>query len=184
MNLLETCICYNKTKEPITSQKLGSQDFWRVANSVLNKGKSAIPPLFNGSEVLSSASDKAKLFPEKFSVNSSISLPVFPSRTNLKLHKISETPKMVRKVVMNLDLSKASGPNCIPVVVLKNCEPELSYVLAELFNKCLKESSFPDCWKVSSVVPVVKNVGEWSTAKNYGTVSLLSVVSSLWKTCK
>ena len=38
----------NKTKESINSQKLGSQDFWRIANSVLNKGKSAIPPLFNG----------------------------------------------------------------------------------------------------------------------------------------
>ena len=55
---------------------------------------------------------------------------------------------MVRKVVMNLDLSKASGPDCIRVVVLKNCEPELSYILAKHFNKCLKESFFPDCWKV------------------------------------
>ena len=51
-----------KTKESITSQKLGSRDFWRIANSVLNKGKPAIPPLFNGPEVLFSASDKAKLF--------------------------------------------------------------------------------------------------------------------------
>ena len=51
----------NKTKESITSQKLGSRDFWQIANSVLNKGKSAIPPLFNGPEVLSSASDKTKL---------------------------------------------------------------------------------------------------------------------------
>ena len=59
----------SKTKESITSQKLGSHDFWRTANSVLNKGKSAIPPLFNGSEVLSSASDKAKLFAENFSLN-------------------------------------------------------------------------------------------------------------------
>ena len=24
---------------------------------------------------------------------------------------------------MNLDLSRASGPDCIPVVVLRNCEP-------------------------------------------------------------
>ena len=86
---------------------------------------------------------------------------------NLKLHNISVTPKMVKNVIMNLDLSKTSGPHCIPVVVLKNCEPELSYILAELFNKCLKESCFPDCWKVSSVVPVFKNVGERSTAKNY-----------------
>ena len=47
-------------------------------------------------------------------------------------------------------------------MVLKNCEPELSYILAELFNKCLKKSCFPDYWKVSSVVPVFGNVGERS----------------------
>ena len=111
--------------------------------------------------------------------DSGISLPVFPSRTNLKLHNVSVTPKLVRKVVMNLDLSKASGPDCTPVVVLKNCEPELSYILAELFNKCLKESCFPDCLKVSTVVPVFKNVGVRSTAKNYRPISLLSVVSKV-----
>ena len=82
---------------------------------------------------------------------------------------------------MDLHLSKAPGPDYIPVVVLKNCEPELSYILAELFNKFLKESCFPDCWKVSSVVPVFKNVGERSTAKNYRLVSLLSVVSKVFE---
>ena len=173
-------------QESITSLKLGSHDFWQIANSVLNKGKSAIPTLFNWLEVLSSASDKAKLFAENFSLNSNlddsgISLPVFPSRTNLKLQNISVTPKMVRKVIINLDLSKASGPNCIPVVVLKNCEPELSYILAELLSKCLKESCFPDCWKVSSVVPVFKNIRERSTAKNYHPVSFLSVVGKVFE---
>ena len=173
----------NKTKESITS-RLGSCDFWRIANSVLNKGKSAIPPLFNGLDVLSSASDKAKLFPENFSKNSNlndagISSPVFLSRTNLKVH-ISVSPKMVKKVI-RFDLSKASGPDCIPVLVLKNCEPVLSYILAELFNKCVKESYFPDCWKVSLVVPVFKNLGKRSTAKNYCPFSLLSVVSKVFE---
>ena len=65
-------------------------------------------------------------------------------------------------------------------MVLKNCEPELSYILAELFNKCLKESCFPDCWKVSSVVPVFKSVGDRSTVKNYRLVSL-SVVSKVFE---
>ena len=41
----------NKTKESITSQKIGSQDFWCIANSVLRKGKSVIPTVFNGLEV-------------------------------------------------------------------------------------------------------------------------------------
>ena len=88
---------------------------------------------------------------------------------------------MDRRVVKNLDLSKASGPDCIPVVVLKNCEPELSYILAELFNKCLKGSCFPDCWKLSSVVPVFRNVWERSTTKNYRPVSFLSVVSTVFE---
>ena len=65
---------------------------------------------------------------------------------------------MVKNIIVKLDLSKTSDPDCIPLVVLKNCELELSYILPELFNKCLKESCFTDCWKVSVVVPVFKNV--------------------------
>ena len=183
--ILETAkLAYaDETKEFITSQKLGPWYFWGITNSVLNKGQSVIPPLFNGLDLLSSASDKAKLFAENFSNNSNlddsdISLPVFPSRTNLKLHNISVTPKMVKKVIMNLDLSKASGPDCILMVVVKNQEPELSYILDELFNKCLKESCLPNC-QVSTVVPEFKNVGERSTAKTTCPVSLLSVVSKV-----
>ena len=174
-----------KQKSPLLPRNLALVTSGELL-SVLNKSRSAIPPLFNRPEVFSSPTDKAKLFAENFSLNSNlddsgISLPVFPSRTNLKLQNISVTPKILRNVVMNLDLSKASGHDYIPVVVLKNCEPELSYILAKLFNKCLKESCFPDCWRVSSVVPVFKNVGERSTAKNYRPVSLLSVVSKIFQ---
>ena len=40
---------------------------------------------------------------------------------------------MVKKVIMNLDSSQVSGPDYIPVVVLKNYESDLSYILAELY---------------------------------------------------
>ena len=63
---------------------------------------------------------------------------------NLKLLNFSLTPNLVKKVTDNLDLSKVSGPGCFPVVVLKNCESELSYILAKVFNMCLIESSFLD----------------------------------------
>ena len=151
----------NKTKDSsITSQELGSKSFGQIVNSVLNKDKSVIPPLFNGPEVFSSAS--AKLFAENSSKNSNlddsdISLPVSPSRINLKLYNISVTPKIVKNVIMKLDLSKASAPDLISVLLLRIFESELCYILAKLFNKCLKESHFPDCGKVSLVVPVFKN---------------------------
>ena len=48
---------------------------------------------------------------------------------------------MVKKVITKHDSSEVSGPDCIPVVVLKNCEPELSYTPAKLFNMCLEEFS-------------------------------------------
>ena len=83
-----------------------------------------------------------------------------------------------------------SGPDYIPMVVPKNCG--LFYILAELFNKCLNESYFPDgwkvvvgrwlleggCWKVVVVGHtggscISKNVGQSSAAKNYRPVSLL-----------
>ena len=55
-----------------------------------------------------------------------------------------------------------------------------SQIVAELFNMCLEEFCFPDCWKASSVVPVFKNVVETSTAENYRPVSLLSVVNKVF----
>ena len=106
----------NSTKESILFQKLGSRGFRPMANKVLNKGKSLY--------LLHSTAQRccgSKLFAENFSKNSKfddsgISLPDFPSRTNLKLHNITVSHKMVKKVIMNLDFSIASGPDCIPVV--------------------------------------------------------------------
>ena len=96
----------NQTKESITSQKLGSQDFWQIPNCVLNKGKPAIPPVFNGPAVLSSAFNKSKVYAKSFSTNSNLDdsvifFPAFPSSTDLKLHNIHVTTRLVKKVTAN-----------------------------------------------------------------------------------
>ena len=103
---------HTKTKESIISEKHGSRDFWQIANSVLNKGKSAKPSLVKGLEVLSSVSDQAKLFAKTFSNcdDSGISLP------NLKLHNISISPKMIKKVITWLKvflINCRSSNNCV-----------------------------------------------------------------------
>ena len=41
---------------------------------------------------------------------------------------------MVKEIITKLDSSKTSGPDCVPLVVLRKSEPELSYILAELFQ--------------------------------------------------
>ena len=104
------------------SIKENSRDFRRTSNSVFIRGRSTIPPLINGSEVLTSASNKEKLFVENLSKKSNldnlgISLLVFRFRTNPKLYNFSVTPKFLKMVMANLHSSKATGPDCISVVV-------------------------------------------------------------------
>ena len=58
---------------------------------------------------------------------------------------------MVKKVITNLDSSKASAPDCIPVVVLNNCKPELSYILA------VPESGFRSSQSNADLLTVVSD---------------------------
>ena len=59
-------------------------------------------------------------------------------------------------------------------MILKNCEPEISYILALQYMS--EGAFFPNCCKVSPVVPAFKNVGERFTTKNYCPVSIVSKV--------
>ena len=69
---------------------------------------------------------------------------------------------MVKKAISDLKGYKTSGLDGMPIVVLNNCEPAVSFILIGLFNLCYKKSCLPGCWKVSSFVPVFKNFAEMS----------------------
>ena len=74
-----------------------------------------------------------------------------------------------------------TGPNRIPIIVLKMSSLELSPVLAKLYNKCLAESCFPSCWKSSSVLPVFKNNGDRSYPGKYRPISLFPIISKIFE---
>ena len=48
---------------------------------------------------------------------------------------IDITTNEVRYVLLSLDISKATGPDNIPAVLLKYCAPYISSSLSNLFNK-------------------------------------------------
>ena len=175
-----------QTQERIAAQKIGSRDFWRIYNNITNKGKSNIPPLINGPEVLTTSKDKAEHFAQKFSRNSTLDdtghpLPEFEARTHQVLSNICITPKKVATVIHSLDPSKATGPDGIPVVVLQRCCPELAPVLSKLYNKLLSQSCFPSCWKIPNVIAAFKNSGDRSDSGNYRPISLLPIISKVFE---
>ena len=112
----------NSVAGSISTQRLGSRDIWWIANSVLNRNKSSIPPLFHGPEVLTSPQDKANIFADKFVSNSTLNdeehiLPAFPSRTATVVSNPLITPKKIARTIHSLDASKATGPDGIPAIV-------------------------------------------------------------------
>ena len=130
----------------IKSESLGTREFWRITNKVMNRGKPSIPTIVNGPEILSSSSDKAVLFAQMFSSNSTLDdqghpLPEFPLCTNINLTNLKITPSDVAKSIRQLDNFKAVGPDAIPVVVLKNLIAEIVPILSKLFNRCLHRIS-------------------------------------------
>ena len=62
----------------------------------------------------------------------------------------------VFKVLLNLDPSKAPGPDGLPTFVLKMCARELTSSLCALFNLSLAEGKLPTEWKDALVVPIYK----------------------------
>ena len=77
-------------------------------NSILNKDKSATPPLFRGPEMLFSVIfiwSLAKIFSKNSILHDSdISLSTFPSGTTLKQY-ISEATMLVKEVISNSEKS-------------------------------------------------------------------------------
>ena len=104
-------------------------------------------PLYNGPEVLSSESDKSSLYAENFSKNSnlddsSISLPDYLSRTDLKLHDFKILKEYVARIVLPrgefhhwVEFAPVSGQTYFSVYMFNRGEMST----LPLFRPCLQD---------------------------------------------
>ncbi|CAH2239422.1 jg7296, partial [Pararge aegeria aegeria] len=90
-------------------------------------------------------------------------------------HEIRIRQCEVLKVLRNLDVNKASGPDGIPAVVLKTCAPELSPILTRLYRLSLKTTQVPKAWKIANVQPVPKK-GSRADPSNYRPIAITSLL--------
>ena len=83
----------------------------------------------------------------------------------------------VMKLLKNINIHKAMGPDGIPNILLKTCAEELSFGLSAIFQYSLDTGTLPLDWRNANVTPVFKKVDR-HLAENYRPVSLTTV------TCK
>ena len=89
------------------------------------------------------------------------------------------TPSQIEALITALDPQKASGPDGISVKMLKATATSIAPSIAKLFNISIDLATFPQSWKISSVVPIPKSKKQLREAANYRPISLLSVMSKL-----
>ena len=78
-----------------------------------------------------------------------------------------------------MDTHKATGPDDIPVPVLKNCRLVIAPWLAKLINECFVLGVFPDVLKIARVTPFKS--GDKSFCNNYRPISTLSHIAKVFE---
>ena len=79
----------------------------------------------------------------------------------------------VSKILKNVKSKKNTGEDGISNEMLKCCSPKLEPHFATLFNNCIEEGIFLDCFKRAKVIPFYKT-GDRKDPRNYKPISLLS----------
>ena len=86
----------------------------------------------------------------------------------------------VFKLLDKIDVSKASGPDCIPGRILQNLAQELAPVLHFIFEQSLNTGDIPAEWTLANVAPIFKK-GSKLQAVNYRPVSLTCISCKLFE---
>ncbi|XP_046976468.1 uncharacterized protein LOC124542576 [Vanessa cardui] len=175
---------FNRTRRlgaKLASYTRGSKAFWSLSKSVeTNFCRPSLPPLLkpNGSLAFT-ATEKANLLAALFAENSrldagSASPPNIPPCDSM-MPEIRIRQREVLKILRTLNVNKASGPDGIPAIVLRNCAPELSPVLTRLYRLSLKSAQVPKAWKIANVQPVPKKSSRTDPA-NYRPIAITCIL--------
>jgi hypothetical protein len=127
----------------------------------------------------SDTTSKAEILNEQFqSVYTKENTSTMPDKGQSKypsMEDIDINTKGVFKLLKDINPHKATGPDCIPLFILKSAADELAPILTQLYQYSLAEGEIPSDWRDAHIVPVFTK-GEKHLPSNYRPVSLTSIV--------
>ena len=112
-----------KKAAKLSTMSISDKSFYSSINSLNSGKKSSIPPIIDGDTIVNNPVRKANLFADRFAANSTILLtqneiPETPS-SGVNMKPLHFKPKIVEKLLKGLNISKASGLDNIPPIILK-----------------------------------------------------------------
>ena len=101
-----------------------------------------------------------------------------PNKTELFLRET--TPHDISILINELNINKSSDIYGISSKFIKLAKPILSHLLSIIFNKSIKEGTFPDAMKVAKLIPLFKNDSSYIVS-NYRPISLLPIFCKIFE---
>ena len=98
------------------------------------------------------------------------------------MQELTILPADVSKLLLELDINKAMGPDKVHPKLLKFLAGNTDFVaaLTSLFNACITNEEIPVIWKTATVVPLHKK-GSVHLANNYRPVSLTCILCKIYE---
>ena len=81
---------------------------------------------------------------------------VFINPTGPSFFLFPTVPGEVEKIIDALNMKKSTGPNCIPISILKIFKLFFSVWLSKLVHLCFEVGVFPDILKFAKIIPLHK----------------------------
>ena len=164
-----------------TNTRKVSKRFWGYIKS-LRKDTTGVAPLRHDGCLVTEAGGKATILNEQyksvFTTEDLYTIPEmgrspFPDMPHIDISEIG-----IVKLLKNLNVSKAQGPDKLSPRIHKELAEELGKPLMYIFDKSITTGTVPADWRNANINPIFKK-GDTATAGNYRPVSLTSVCSKL-----
>ncbi len=135
------------------------KSFWRFIKGK-RQDSAGISPLVLNNITVSDNKGKANILNTQFmSVFTSESLSNLPSLGEFPFPDVQHilvSVEGVRKLLKEINITKATGPDSIPARILKEMADEISPILTSIFQQSLDSGEVPHDWRIANIAPVFK----------------------------
>jgi hypothetical protein len=155
--------------------------FWSFIKQ-RRRDTAGIAALWNDGTLVSSPSDKAetlsKQYESIFTREDTTSIPSLGPSPFPALHNLQIGTNGIVKLLQELNVNKAPGPDGINPHVLKICAKEIAPILQIIFTQSITSSKLPSDWRRANISALYKK-GSRTDAANYRPVSLTSIACKI-----
>ena len=160
-------------------QNNNTKPFWNYAKSK-REDNIGIAPLKSKGQLISDPKGRAEIlvdqFVSVFTKDVGRDLPDVSNQVENDIPQLSIGEEGVFKLLHNIKVDKAAGPDELPSRVLQECASEITPAVTAIFQKSVDSGELPEDWRDANVAPVYKK-GDGHTPENYRPVSLTCVLS-------